>query len=141
MQTRLRIVKKIGCSKSWFPRKRSYLGEYESYRPETSVKIFLWSIPKTFQLTPKRFCGSKKCFRRAKNFILYFTVYFYHKLNESKGSHRKWHNSVTMRSSDLGQVSKFSLVRYLKHFKKAKVVLKRNLFLYTLYLIKILFFI
>ena len=32
------------------------------------------------------------------------------------GSHRKWHNSVIMRSSDLGQVSKFSLVRYLKLF-------------------------
>ena len=32
------------------------------------------------------------------------------------GSHRKWHNSVIMSPSDLGQVSKFSLVQYLKLF-------------------------
>ena len=31
-------------------------------------------------------------------------------------SHRKWHNSVIMNPSDLGQVSKFSLVQYLKLF-------------------------
>ena len=37
------------------PRKMSYLSEYESYRAETGVKIFLGSIPKTFSLTPKRF--------------------------------------------------------------------------------------
>ena len=31
-------------------------------------------------------------------------------------SHRKWHNSVIMSPSDLGQVSKFSLVQNLKLF-------------------------
>ena len=68
---------KIGCSKSWFPQKRSYLREYESYRPETGVKIFLRSIPKTFPLTSKRFSGYKKFFRRVKNFHpLFLSVYF-----------------------------------------------------------------
>ena len=38
----------------------SYLSEYESYRLETGVKIFLGSIPKTFSLTPKRFSEWKK---------------------------------------------------------------------------------
>ena len=35
---------------------------------------------------------------------------------KKNGSQRKWHNSVIMRSSDLGQVSKFSLVKNLKLF-------------------------
>ena len=53
-ESKFKNCQKMGCSKSWFPRKRSYLSEYESYRPETGVKIFLGSIPKTFSLTPKR---------------------------------------------------------------------------------------
>ena len=55
--------------------KMSYLSEYASYRPETGVKIFLGSIAKTFSLTPQRFSVQKKCFRKAKNFLLHFTVY------------------------------------------------------------------
>ena len=37
--------------------------------------------------------------------------------NEKKfGYHKKWHNSESIVSTDLGQVSKFSLVQYLKLF-------------------------
>ena len=60
-------------------------------------------------------------------------------------SHRKWHNSVIMSPSDLRQVSKFSLVRYLKLFlwhpkdlfsrkillRKPKYFLKWQVFLFT----------
>ena len=35
---------------------------------------------------------------------------------QKQGYHKKWHNSESIVSTDLGQVSKFSLIRYLELF-------------------------
>ena len=66
------------------------------WRPKDLVsrKNVLWEPKISWVLTNKNFMGQNEC-------------------NES---HRKWHNSGIMSPSDLGQVSKFSLVRYLKLF-------------------------
>ena len=47
------------------------------------------------------------------NFWQFLTFFSWVKMN---GSHRKWRNSVITRLSYLGEVSKFSLVQYLKLF-------------------------
>ena len=49
------------------------------------------------------------------------------------GSHGKWHNSVIMRSSDLGQVSKFSLVTSLKLFlwHPKDSVIRKNIYVFV----------
>ena len=58
-EKKVKKLSKIGCSKSSFPRKRLYLSEYESYRPETGLKIFFGSIPKTFPWHPKDLLSRK----------------------------------------------------------------------------------
>ena len=103
----------------------------------------IFGLPKTFFLLTKSFGCQRKSFRDVtkENFDtclrsvgLIFTeiwpflwkptfwtsnfwqVLIFFSWVKINGSHGKWHNSVIMRSSDLGQVSKFSLVTSLKLF-------------------------
>ena len=75
----------------------------------TSLKLFLWH--------PKDLVIRKNIYvLREPKISWVLTNKNFMGQNECNGSHRKWHNSMNMMSSDLGQVSKFSSGRYLKLF-------------------------
>ena len=83
------------------------------------LKLFLWH-PKDL-VCRKNVLGEEKI---SSFHCKLFTMAWVKK----NGSHRKWHNSVIMSPSDLGQVSKFSLVPSLKLFlwHPKNLVIRKN---------------
>ena len=75
-------------------------------------KFSLGRYPKLFPWHPKDLVGRKIFLGESKISILYFYLY----ISSMNWSHGKWDNSVNICPSDLGQGSKFSLIRYLKLF-------------------------
>ena len=94
------LTKSFGCQRKSF-----------RYRPKENFDTCLRSVGLIFtEIWPFSW---KPTFWTSNFFLQFLTLCSWVKMN---GSHRKWHNSVNIRSSDLGQVSKFSFGRCLKLF-------------------------
>ena len=103
----------FGSPKKFFLPTKSFRVQGKSfrYRPKENFDTCLRSVGLIFtEIWPFSW---KQTFWSSNFFWQFLTLFSWVKLN---GSHRKWHNSENMRSSDLGQASKFSLGRYLKLF-------------------------
>ena len=103
----------FGSPKKFFLPKKSFGCQLKSlrYRPKENFDTCLKSVGLIFT---EIWHFSWKSTFWTSNFWQVLLIFFsWVKMN---GSHGKWHNSVIMRSSDLGQVSKFSLVTSVKLF-------------------------
>ena len=107
-----KIVNKMDVQKVGFHEK-GHISENMSPTDLRQVSKFsLGRYPKLFPWHPKDLVGRKIFLGESKISILYFYLY----ISRTFWSHGKWDNSVIICPSDLGQGSKFSLIRYLKLF-------------------------
>ena len=115
MKKRFRIVKQLDVQKFGFHEKGHIS---ENMRPTDLKQVSKFSLGRYLRLFPwhpqdlvgiKMFLGESEI----SSFISICIFLAFFKMNRFHG---KWHNSVNMCPSDLGQGSKFSLGRYLKLF-------------------------